>query len=44
MNAAEIGFVVILGIIVAFYLIVLRPQQVEQTKQQKDIQNLQVGD
>lgn len=44
MNAAEFGFVVIIGIIVAFYLIVLRPQQVEQKRQQKDIKDLQVGD
>jgi len=44
LNAAEFGFVVITGIIVAFYLIVLRPQQVEQKRQQKDIKDLQVGD
>lgn len=44
MNAAEIGFVVIVAIVVAFYLIVLRPQQQEQAKQQKDIKDLQVGD
>jgi preprotein translocase YajC subunit len=43
-NAAEIGFVVIVGIVVAFYLIVLRPQQQEQARQQKDIKDLQVGD
>lgn len=44
MNAAEIGFLVILGVIIAFYLIVLRPQQQEQARQKKDIKNLQVGD
>ncbi|HYM16716.1 MAG TPA: preprotein translocase subunit YajC [Dehalococcoidia bacterium] len=44
MNAAELGFVVIVGIVVAFYLIVLRPQQQEQSRQQKDIKDLQVGD
>jgi len=44
MNAAEISFVVIVGIVVAFYLIVLRPQQQEQVKQRKDIKDLQVGD
>src|SRR5690242_6137066 len=44
MNAAELGIVVIVGVIAAFYLIVLRPQQQEQKKQHKDIQNLQVGD
>jgi preprotein translocase subunit YajC len=44
MNAAEIGFLVILGVIIAFYLIVLRPQQQEQSKQQKDVRDLQIGD
>ena len=44
MNAAELGFVVIVGVIVAFYLIILRPQQQDQKKQQKDIRDLQVGD
>jgi preprotein translocase subunit YajC len=44
MNAAEISFVVIVGVIIAFYLIILRPQQQEQNKQQHDIKNLQVGD
>jgi preprotein translocase subunit YajC len=44
LNAAELGFIVILGIIAAFYLIVLRPAQQEQRRQRKDIENLQVGD
>ena len=44
MNAAEIGFIAILAIVVAFYLIVLRPQQQEQSRQQKDIKDLQIGD
>lgn len=44
MNAAEIGFLAILGVVLAFYFIVLRPQQQEQSKQQKDIRDLQVGD
>jgi preprotein translocase YajC subunit len=44
MNTAELGFVIIVGVITAFYLIVLRPQHQEQKKQHKDIQNLQVGD
>jgi preprotein translocase subunit YajC len=44
MNAAELSFVIVIGIIVAFYLIVLRPQQQEQKRQHKDIQDLQVGD
>ena len=44
MNAAEIGAIAVVAIVIAFYLIVLRPQQQEQKRQQKDIQNLQVGD
>jgi len=44
MNAAEIGFLVIVAIIVAFYLIVLRPQQQDQKRQREDIRKLQVGD
>ena len=44
MNAAEIGFIAILAVVLAFYLIVLRPQQQEQSRQQKDIKDLQVGD
>ncbi len=44
MNAAEIGFIAILAIVVAFYLIILRPQQQEQSRQQKDVQDLQIGD
>ncbi|MHB8377999.1 MAG: preprotein translocase subunit YajC [Dehalococcoidia bacterium] len=44
MNSAELSFIVVIGIIVAFYLIVLRPQQQEQKRQQKDIRDLQVGD
>ncbi|HEY8171747.1 MAG TPA: preprotein translocase subunit YajC [Dehalococcoidia bacterium] len=44
MRAEEFGFVVVVGIIVAFYLIVLRPTQQEQKQQKKDIEDLQVGD
>ncbi len=44
MNAAEFGFIIVVGIIIAFYLIILRPTQMEQKKQQKDIKDLQVGD
>ncbi|HXK34776.1 MAG TPA: preprotein translocase subunit YajC [Dehalococcoidia bacterium] len=44
MNEAEIGAIAVLAIILAFYLIVLRPQQQEQKRQRKDIQELQVGD
>jgi preprotein translocase subunit YajC len=44
MNAAEIGAIAVVAIVIAFYLIVLRPQQQEQARQQKDIKDLQVGD
>ena len=44
MNAAEIGAIAVVAIVIAFYLIVLRPQQQEQKRQQKDVQDLQVGD
>ena len=44
MNAAEIGSLAVIAIVIAFYLIVLRPQQQEQKQQQKDIRDLQVGD
>jgi len=44
MNAAEIGAIAVVAIVVAFYLIVLRPQQQEQARQQKDIKDLKVGD
>jgi preprotein translocase subunit YajC len=44
MNAAEIGAIAVVAIVIAFYLIVLRPQQQEQARQQKDIKELQVGD
>lgn len=44
MRAEELAFLVVVGIIIAFYLIILRPAQQEQKKQQKDIKDLQVGD
>jgi preprotein translocase subunit YajC len=43
-NAAEIGAIAVVAIVIAFYLIVLRPQQQEQSRQQKDIKDLKVGD
>jgi preprotein translocase subunit YajC len=43
-NAAEISFVVVIGVIVAFYLVLIRPTQQEQKRQQQDIKDLQVGD
>ena len=44
MNAAEVGFLAIVGVVIAFYLIVLRPQQQEQSRQRKDVKDLRVGD
>jgi preprotein translocase subunit YajC len=44
LNAAEIGFLVIVAILIAFYLIVLRPQQQDQKRQREDIKKLEVGD
>ncbi len=44
MNAAEIGAIAVVAIVIAFYLIVLRPQQQEQKRQQTDIKKLVVGD
>ena len=44
MNLAELSFIIILVIMVAFYLITIRPGQQEQKRQQQTIRELQVGD
>ena len=44
MNAAEISFIVIIGVLVAFYLMIIRPGQQEQKRQQDTIRDLHVGD
>ncbi len=44
MNSAEIGSLAVVAIVIAFYLIVLRPQQQDQKRQRQDIKDLQVGD
>lgn len=44
MNAAELGFVIVVGVIVAFYLVVIRPMTQEQKRQQQDIRDLRAGD
>lgn len=44
MNTAEISFVVILGVMVAFYLIFIRPAAREQKRIQETIRDLSVGD
>jgi len=43
-NAPEITFISILVIIVAFYLVTIRPAQQEQKRQQQTIRDLHVGD
>ncbi len=44
MNLAEITFISTILIMVAFYLITIRPAQQEQKRQQQTIRELQVGD
>ena len=44
MNTAEISFVVILGVMAAFYLIFIRPAAKEQKRIQGIIRDLAVGD
>lgn len=44
MPAAELSFLVILAVMVAFYLIFIWPAQREQRRLRKEIQELQVGD
>lgn len=44
MNLEELGFIIIVGVVVAFYLIFIRPAQQEQKRHQATIRELQVGD
>ncbi len=44
MNTAEISFIVILGVMAAFYLIFIRPASQEQKRVQATIRDLAVGD
>ena len=44
MNFAEITFISVIVIVVAFYLITIWPAQREQKRQQQTIRDLQVGD
>ena len=44
MNTAEISFIVILGVMVAFYLIFIRPAAKEQKRVQATIRDLAIGD
>jgi preprotein translocase subunit YajC len=44
MNTEEIGFIIILGVLVAIYLMFIRPSQQEQKRQRDLIRDLHVGD
>ena len=44
MNGAEISFLVIIGVLIAFYLMIIRPGQQEQKRQQQTIRDLREGD
>jgi preprotein translocase subunit YajC len=44
MSEATVASIVVVSVIVAFYLVLIRPQQQELKKQQQDIRKLQVGD
>lgn len=44
MSEATVASIVVVSVIIAFYLVLIRPTQQEQKKQQKDIKDLQVGD
>lgn len=44
MSEATIASLVVVSVIIAFYLVLIRPTQQEQKKQQQDIKDLQVGD
>lgn len=44
MNLEEISFLIILGVLVAFYIMFIRPATKEQNRQQQTIRDLRVGD
>ncbi len=44
MNTAEISFIIILGVMAAFYVIFIRPARQEQKRVEETIRDLQVGD
>ncbi len=44
MQTAELSFVVILGVMAAFYFIFIRPARKEQTRLEETIRNLGAGD
>jgi len=44
MNEAELSFVITVGIIVAFYVIFIRPAQKDQNRHRQEIRELRPGD
>ena len=44
MNTAEISFIVIVGVMVAFYIMFIRPASQEQKRLQNTIRDLREGD
>ncbi len=44
MNPAEISFVILVGVMAAFYIIFIRPARREQTRLEDTIRELRVGD
>jgi preprotein translocase YajC subunit len=44
MSEATVASIVVVSVIIAFYLVLIRPQQQELRKQQQDIKKLEVGD
>ncbi len=44
MNVAEISFIVIMGVLIFFYLTIVRPGQKEQQRVRDTIRDLQIGD
>ncbi len=44
MNTAEMSFIVILGVMAAFYFIFIRPARQEQKRLEETIRDLRVGD
>ena len=44
MNLPELSFIIILGVIAAFYVIFIRPARQEQTRLEQTIRDLRVGD
>lgn len=44
MNTAEISFIVMLGVMAAFYVIFIRPARHEQRQHEETIRDLHVGD